>query len=420
MKYKLSLLIQILILIAFLFLGNLKIVKAVENPLAKTNNLFGIHILNESDIKDAANLVNSSGGEWGYVTLVIRKDERDTTRWQKVFDELRRHKLIPIVRIATIQQDGGWEKPVLDETDGWVSFLNSLNWVIKNRYVIIGNEPNHAKEWGGEVKPEEYADYLSTLSRKLKEESGDFFVLPAGFDASTPNSDMGMSEATFLQQMVEYKKDIFSNIDGWTSHSYPNPNFSGSADAEGRGTLKTYEWELEYLKKLGLNKDLPVFITETGWAHNTEDVQNGYKATHTISSNLKWAFSEVWNDPKIVAITPFVLNYTTTPFDIFSWKKKNSDSFYDFYYEIQNIPKPKGQPLQITTGKLLFVFVPRILKTNNKDYGIGLFENSGQSIWDWDKFTQIKKEGETYEIKPFSILNNTEPGERSVVLYSKI
>ena len=211
MKYKLSLLIQILILIAFLFLGNLKIVKAVENPLAKTNNLFGIHILNESDIKDAANLVNSSGGEWGYVTLVIRKDERDTTRWQKVFDELRRHKLIPIVRIATIQQDGGWEKPVLDETDGWVSFLNSLNWVIKNRYVIIGNEPNHAKEWGGEVKPEEYADYLSTLSRKLKEESGDFFVLPAGFDASTPNSDMGMSEATFLQQMVEYKKDIFSN-----------------------------------------------------------------------------------------------------------------------------------------------------------------------------------------------------------------
>src|SRR3989344_509102 len=260
MKYKLSLLIQILILIAFLFLGNLKIVKAVENPLAKTNNLFGIHILNESDIKDAANLVNSSGGEWGYVTLVIRKDERDTTRWQKVFDELRRHKLIPIVRIATIQQDGGWEKPVLDETDGWVSFLNSLNWVIKNRYVIIGNEPNHAKEWGGEINPSEYARYLRLLSEKLKANSQDFFVLPAGFDFSAKNTKDTMDATLFLKEAVSSEKDFFNYIDGWTSHSYPNPDFAGSEMASGRGTVRSYEWELEFLKTLGLVKEVPVFI----------------------------------------------------------------------------------------------------------------------------------------------------------------
>lgn len=420
MKQKRYLFIHTLIFMVFLFLANPKNAKGIENPLAKTNNLFGIHIIDETDIKDAANLVNSSGGEWGYVTLVIRKDERDTSRWQKVFDELRRNKLIPIVRIATIQTEHGWEKPVADETDGWVSFLNSLNWVIKNRYVIIGNEPNHAKEWGGEANPKEYADYLSNLSRRLKESSGDFFVLPAGLDASSPNGDEHMSEATFLEEMVSYKKDVFSYIDGWTSHSYPNPNFSGSVDAEGRGTLKTYEWELEYLKKLGLNRELPVFITETGWAHNTEDVQNGYKAMHTISSNLKLAFSEVWNDPKIVAITPFILNYTSTPFDVFSWKKKNSDSFYDFYYVIQNLPKSKGQPVQVTAGKLLYVLLPRILKTPNGEFGIGVIQNSGQSIWSWDKFSEVKIQEENFEIKPISVLNNVEPGEKAIALFSKI
>ena len=221
--------------------------RAIENPLNYTNNSFGIHILSEVDIKDAAELVNSSGGEWGYVTLVIRKDERDTTRWQQVFDELRRKKLIPIVRLATMQTEIGWEKPSFDEIDGWVSFLNSLNWVVENRYVIIANEPNHAIEWGGEIDPEGYADYLVEISKKLKATSDDFFVLPAGFDASAPNSSETSSESSYLQKMLEHKTDLFDHIDGWSSHSYPNPNFSGPVAAEGRGTLKTYEWELEYL-----------------------------------------------------------------------------------------------------------------------------------------------------------------------------
>src|SRR3989344_492451 len=120
-------------------------IKAAENPLSVPNNSFGIHILDENDLEDAAKLVNSGGGDWGYVTFVIRSDERDSKRWQKVFDKMRRLHLIPIVRIATNQMEDGWEKPSFDEIDGWVSFLSSLNWVVKNRYVVIGNEPNHAK-----------------------------------------------------------------------------------------------------------------------------------------------------------------------------------------------------------------------------------------------------------------------------------
>jgi len=131
---------------------------AIENPTAVSNNKFGIHIMNENDLDNAARLVNSSGGDWGYVTFVIREDERDNNRWQKAFDKARRLHLIPIVRLATIQDGGNWTKPDPNDITSWVNFLDSLNWVIKNRYIIIGNETNHATEWGGELNPEGYGE----------------------------------------------------------------------------------------------------------------------------------------------------------------------------------------------------------------------------------------------------------------------
>ncbi len=121
-------------------------VGAITDPTASPNNRFGIHIINEVDLQDAANLVNTTGGDWGYVTFVIRKDERNIKKWQETFDRIRKLRLIPIVRIATTQTDDVWEKPQLEDINNWVYFLNSLNWVVKNRYVIIGNEPNHAAE----------------------------------------------------------------------------------------------------------------------------------------------------------------------------------------------------------------------------------------------------------------------------------
>jgi len=122
------------------------------------NNKFGMSLLQptQNDIEKTANLVNSQGGDWGYVTLVIQEDDRDRGKWQGLFDELRRHHLIPIVRIATKPEGENWRRPKPEEAGGWAQFLDSLNWVVKERYVVLFNEPNHAWEWGGEVNPEDY------------------------------------------------------------------------------------------------------------------------------------------------------------------------------------------------------------------------------------------------------------------------
>lgn len=421
----------IFFLVFFLLLSGAPTSHAITNPLDSPNNRFGIHITDENDLTDAANLVNSEGGGWGYITFVIREDERNITRWQRAFDTMRRLHLIPIVRVATKQEDESWTKPQMEEINNWIAFLNSLNWVIQNRYVIVGNEPNHATEWGREVNPEEYSDYLIEFSKKLRGASNDFFILPAGFDASAPTDSKHLSESVFLKRMFEKNEDVFDYVDGWTSHSYPNPNFSGSENSSGRGTIKTYEWELQYLKNLGVSKTLPVFITETGWAHNMENGHNGYKHTDLISDKITTAFTSAWNADYIVAITPFILNYQDEPFNIFSWKRlpqsnvdmdetENLKPFYDFYYDIQKLSKIKGAPKQVNSIEIKTTLLPQMIKRGKNMFGIAYVKNTGQVIWP-QKELQIVKEGEKdYEIEPISFLQTVEPNGNTLAFFKTL
>jgi hypothetical protein len=389
---------------------------AVYDPVSVPNNSFGIHIANISDLEDAAKLVNSEGGDWGYVTLVITEDNRTVGVWQEVFNKMRRLHIIPIVRIATKEENGNWKKPVLGEIDGWVSFLNSLNWVIKNRYITIGNEVNLGKEWGGEVNPEEYAVYLKEFSQKLKKESPDYFVMPAGFDASLPTSKTSLEEGTYLRRMQIKEPDIFEIVDGWASHSYPNPDFSASEYASGRGSIRTYEWETSFLKSLGVKKNLPVFITETGWAHKV----SGNKATmkfldeSRLSIKFERAFKEAWNNKNIVAVTPFILNYEYAPFDMFSWK--NDGKYNSLYGNMQKLKKISGKPIQEDKAEISRIFVPAINLLGANYTGLFFVENKGQTVWNKDSLKVIDERGESLEINKIS-LSSYEPGGSGFIVF---
>ncbi len=383
---------------------------AITNPLSVPNNKFGIHIIDENDLEDASKLVNSQGGDWGYVKMVIRENDRETTKWQQIFDRMRRLRVIPIVRIATSVENGGWIKPNKDNIPSWVEFLDSLNWVTENRYVILFNEPNHAKEWGGTLSPEEYAETAKAFSLALKARSPDFFVLPAGLDASAPNSQETMDEITFIRRMVATIPEFYTYFDGWSSHSYPNPHFSGSSYGVGRGTINTFLWELTQFSLYGLAR-LPVFITETGWRHNSGITPNGaILSPEIVAQRFQTAFNGSWQDRRIVAIIPFLLNYQERPFDEFSWRKLNSNEFYPVYSVVQAIEKTKGMPVQRTQANLHRTSIPNKLVTNSRYRFTVDFENSGQSIItqeEWAMTISDLPSTFTYSISPITPL---EPG----------
>jgi hypothetical protein len=348
--------------------------------------------------------------------VVITEKDRNKEVWQKFLDDCRRLLLIPIIRVASEFMSGSWKEPQTNEIDNWVKFFDSLNWVIENRYIIIGNEPNHAKEWGGKIDPESYSTYLKEFSKKLKNSNSDYFVLNAGFDQDAPTLNIKsknivtMDQKTYIQRMLKKEPEVFNYIDGWNSHSYPNPGFLGSKTAVGRRTIRGYEWEMELLKSLGINKEFPIFITETGWKKTN-------KNEGQIAQNIEYAFKEVWNkNEKIVAVTPFILNYQQEPFREFSWKEENG--FTKSYQLVKDVQKSKGEPKQKISGEVVFSFLNPLMLKNSENKGISLVKNTGQAIWTQSD-AQVVNTNKNQEIKVSNTkLTPTEPFSSGLVVYT--
>lgn len=327
------------IVLTFLFFFPTSSVLAVENPLTVSNNKFGIHILFPSELPDAAKLVNSTGGDWGYVTIPIQVGDKDLEKWQQFMTDAAALHLIPIIRLSTeldYFNTKAWRKPNDADIVDFANFLNSLVWPTKNRYIIVFNEVNRADEWGGNVNPAEYADILSFAGQTFKSIHQDFFIINAGLDNAAPNQQPEyMNQYDFLTAMYASRSDVFINVDGIASHAYPNPAFSQPPQVKTTKSIASFLYERTLIQKLS-GKELPVFITETGWT--SERIPDEKRAAYYAN-----ALTSIWADKGIVAITPFLLK-AGAPFSQFSFIDEKGNGTLQ-YQEIQRTPKTKGKPI---------------------------------------------------------------------------
>ena len=394
-----------------LFLLLPKIVFGIE-PIS-VNNKFGVHLAvpTDADLEKASEMVNSNNGKWGYVTLVIPQNDMDINKWQGVFDKMRSLHLIPIIRLASLSEGENWLVPKSEDSQIWLEFLNSLNWVIKNRYIILFNEPNHAKEWGGKTNPEEYAKIALQFAKKLKQSNPDYFVMLAGLDQAAPQlAPEFMAGPTYLRTVIEEIgiKDFAKYFDGLSSHSYPNPGFSGSPSTFGWGSIRGYESELSLLKELGLEKGFPVFITETGWVR-----QN--LGENMVADYFVYAFNNVWQpDSRVKAVTPFILNYQSEPFLDFSFQKQNSSEFYPQFSALLNLTKISGQPVQIEKAVFLNEMPKKLVQDSSFQFELQLL-NLGQSIWDKKDDYQLKLISQKEYYYRFSELSEVVPNSETTI-----
>jgi hypothetical protein len=231
------------------------------------------------------------------------------------------------------------------QTRDAAEFLNSFKWPVRYRYISVYNEPNDSKFWYGKVDPKGYADVLDYTINTFKSVNPEFMIMNGAFNTSSPTDGIHMDAFEYMKEMESAVPGIFEKLDGWASHSYPQPNFAGSPYVTGRWSIKAYEVELDFLmKSLGVEKKLPVFITETGWAHaEGKNYDSQYLSLDTVAEYYKVAYEEVWlKDDRVRAITPFTIIYEP-PFDHFSWI--NADKVpYKQYEEIRKIKKVKGDP----------------------------------------------------------------------------
>lgn len=327
----------IFIVILTITLFSPKHIVAVEEPVVSPNNVFGIHILFPGELETATKLVNSNGGDWGYVTIPIQSTDRNLEKWQQFMDDCRRLHIIPIIRIATYPQGNLWTRPTIFDHLDFANFLNSLSWPTKNRYIIVYNEPNSNLEWGGAVDAPHYAQELSNTIDAFKRVSSDFFVISAGLDSHAPNrGDLYKNSYSFLLEMEKAVPGIFLRIDGFASHSYPNSNFTANPQRESRGGIVAFRGEVAFLKRQFDRDNIPIFITETGW-------EQSKISEAQAASFYTYAFEHVWEDANIVAITPFLLNGQGSAFSGFSMLRPDG-SPSKIFETIALLPKNKGKP----------------------------------------------------------------------------
>lgn len=311
---------------------------AIVDPLSTPNNKYGIHILFDNELVDAAKLVNSNGGDWGYVTIPIQTGDRDLEKWQKFMDVAKENHIIPLVRLATAGDyfnKAAWSKPQDADILDFANFLSSLSWPTKNRYIIVYNEVNRGDEWGGTPNPEEYARTLDFAVFTFKAAHSDFFIISSGMDNAAANGANAMNQYSYMESMNEAVPGIFSRIDGLSSHAYPNPAFAQPPSVQTKMSITSFKYEKELAEELS-GKKLPVFITETGWGNPsiTEEKASEYYTE---------AFTNIWNDESIVAVTPFLLRAGGGPFKVFSLLREDGKETKQ-YDTIKNLTKVKGQP----------------------------------------------------------------------------
>jgi len=307
------------------------------------NNKFGMYIgASIAQIGEVAPLVNSNGGDWGWVLVPMDVRQRDASFWQGLFEACKAHHIKPLIQLFNNNTCD------VNEMDfpGLAAFFNELSWPTKHLYISVFNEVNAKDYWCEKLAPEEYGVALNTAVDSFKAVNPNFFVMPAAFNSSCRSGPRYLDEEEYLLRMNAAAPGIFGKIDGWANHAYPQPEFSGDFYNPPswygvRDQIENYKWEMGLLSRhFGVN-GLPIFITETGWAHSEGSMpKKEYKHSSVAARYFDDAYRNHWlPNNQIVAILPFVWYKEDAP--NFNWKRQDG-SFYPQYDVVMSFPKVAG------------------------------------------------------------------------------
>ncbi len=297
------------------------------------NNPIGINLIRWTEnqyLWAAADLVNSSGGDWGYVTITLIDDDRQSPyRLQRILEQCAHRHLTPIIRVATRFDvtTETWSRPQWNDPFLWRELFNSVTWPTTLKYIVVGNEPNLGREWGGEVDPAGYARYLEKWLDVFADDPT-YRIFNGALDASNDTlMPERMDEFEFIDAMREAAPGLVDRLHGWAANPY---HFWWGT--EPRFTYKAYEVELEYI-----GRDMPVIVMEF---HAFEIDEPQMVAEYYAEAYEHWLA-----DPRIIAITPFFWNPEA---DRFWMYRVNSDGSVaeasPTYTWLRSLPKQAGSP----------------------------------------------------------------------------
>ena len=152
----------------------------------------GIHILHPQEISQVRQLFseqNTNKHTPVYVTIPYSlADTKKAEDWQLFFKQSKEVNVIPIVRLTTAFEKNTWKVPSRSDVVLLLDSLDKMEWPQPERHIIVFNEVNHAKEWGGQISPRTYASILEFTANWAHTQAHPYVVLPAALDLAAPQS----------------------------------------------------------------------------------------------------------------------------------------------------------------------------------------------------------------------------------------
>lgn len=278
---------------------------------------FGMHVLRPEEFEQTdllfSELRKDTDTPLSITVPFTLDDVGNLNPWQDAFEYARQHNIIPILRIGTRfnTESNAWEIPNRKDILDITRALNALQWPQEERYVILFNEPNHAAEWGGSLDPHSFAEMTDFALDWLNTEGKNYRVLPAALDLAAPTGSTTQEAFGFWREALAVRPEILEKVYAWNSHSYPNPGFAAAPQRNAKNSMNGYQHELAFLKNY-TDRELPVFITETGW-------KNERFSRRTLENYYSYTVRNIWSDENVVAVTPFLLAGSPGPFGSFSF-----------------------------------------------------------------------------------------------------
>lgn len=311
-------------------------------------------------LEEAAKLVNSNGGDWGYILIpynILESNPGQEKVWNERFRLLCNRHVLPIIQLFH-----SGKVPTDQQTAKAAEFLSELEWPTKIKIITVYNETNAAEYWDNKINPKSYAHVLNQTITELKKRDQNFFVLNGALNTSAVKekitTDLGVNTEyldaeTYMKRMNAAVPGIFKKLDGWAAHAYPNPHYLGKpldlrpSDRPEfeiyQGTMSSYKYDLELLKPYGAG-NLPIFITEMGWPHREgTTIHSEYLPASTVADYYRTIYQQVYmQDDRVIAVIPFIIRLDGG-LDNFAFVTKDGKK-YPQYNAIFNLKKNAGRP----------------------------------------------------------------------------
>lgn len=209
-------------------------------------------------------LVEDAGFRWIKQEIPWREVEghgKGIFQWEasdRVMRQIDEHGLKVIVRLGSQPE---WaapdtELPEVSPPDDLQDFYDYV-YAVAGRYkgrveaYQIWNEPNLAREWGGQApNPAEYVELLKAGYKAVKAADPNAIVISAGMAPTTRNDDEAMPDSYFIQGMYDAGASAYFDVLGVHAPGYKSPPEADPGDVAADPDLTNGDSAPEELRRV--------------------------------------------------------------------------------------------------------------------------------------------------------------------------